>query len=130
MKTIADDLTSQFGSVASFEPLDNDSIRILYDKDNFDDEINEVLKQAGVKLDEDESCLEQSHDEEDGEIDPKTKKEKTKRKEVPVEDGLNVCGPALWFPKTKDYENSAVAYYVTKDYLTKNDSEDDDDDDQ
>lgn len=65
-----------------------------------------------------------------GEMDPKTKKEKTRRKEVPVEDGLNVCGPALWFPKTKDYENSAVAYYVTKDYLAKNDSEDDDDDDQ
>nr|DAJ42446.1 MAG TPA: Protein of unknown function (DUF3293) [Caudoviricetes sp.] len=72
MKTIADDLTSQFGSIASFEPLDNDSIRILYNKDSFDDEINEVLKQAGVRLDEDESCSEQSHDEEDGEIDPKT----------------------------------------------------------
>lgn len=88
MKTIADDLTSQFGSVASFEPLDNDSIRILYDKDNFDDEINEVLKQAGVKLDEDESCLEQSHDEEDGEIDPKTGNKKLFEEEPFPEDSV------------------------------------------
>lgn len=88
MKTIADDLTSQFGSVASFEPLDNDSIRILYDKDNFDDEINEVLKQAGVKLDEDESCSEQSHDEEDGEIDPKTGNKKLFEEEPYPEDSV------------------------------------------
>ena len=88
MKTIADDLTSQFGSVASFEPLDNDSIRILYDKDNFDDEINEVLKQAGVKLDEDESCSEQSHDEEDGEIDPKTGNKKLFEEEPFPEDSV------------------------------------------
>lgn len=88
MKTIADDLTSQFGSVASFEPLDNDSIRILYDKDNFDDEINEVLKQAGVKLVEDESCSEQSHDEEDGEIDPKTGNKKLFEEEPFPEDSV------------------------------------------
>lgn len=88
MKTIADDLTSQFGSVASFEPLDNDSIRILYDKDNFDDEINEVLKQAGVKLDEDETCSEQSHDEEDGEIDPKTGNKKLFEEEPFPEDSV------------------------------------------
>ena len=65
-----------------------------------------------------------------GEIDSKTKKEKTKRASSPVPDALNVCAPAIWFPKTKDYESSAVAYYVTKDYLANNDQEEDEDGDQ
>lgn len=66
-----------------------------------------------------------------GEINEKTHKEKTIKKPTPIEDGLNVVGPAIWFPKTKDYESSAVAYYVTKDYLTKPEesTEDDDNDD-
>lgn len=66
-----------------------------------------------------------------GEINEKTHKEKTIKKPTPIEDGMNVVGPAIWFPKTKDYESSAVAYYVTKDYLTKPEetSEDDDNDD-
>lgn len=64
-----------------------------------------------------------------GEIDPETKKEKTKRAANPVSDALNVCAPAIWFPKTEDYESSAVAYYVTKDYLANNEQEDDEDGD-
>ena len=64
-----------------------------------------------------------------GEFDEKKNKIITKRKEEPVPDGLNACGPAIWFPKTKDFESSAVAYYVTKDYMEKNKVEEDSSDD-
>lgn len=36
-----------------------------------------------------------------------------------VEDGCSVCAPAIWFPKTKDYEKSATTFYVSKDYLKR-----------
>lgn len=36
-----------------------------------------------------------------------------------IKDGKSVCAPAIWFPKTKDYEKSATLYYVSKDYLDK-----------
>lgn len=28
----------------------------------------------------------------------------------------NISAPAIWFPKTKDYENSATNFYINPDY--------------
>ena len=50
------------------------------------------------------------------EFDSKTNKFKAKRGN-PIEDGQNLTGPAIWFPHTKSYEESAVLYYVTKDFI-------------
>ena len=52
------------------------------------------------------------------EFDPKTNKQKAIRGDI-VKDGQSVCAPAIWFSKTKDYENSATLYFVSKDYLDK-----------
>lgn len=43
------------------------------------------------------------------EFDPKTNKQKAIRGDE-VKDGKSVCAPAIWFPKTKDYEKSATLY--------------------
>lgn len=37
-----------------------------------------------------------------------------------IKDGQNVCAPAIWFSKTKDYESSGTVYYVSKDYMKIN----------
>ena len=50
--------------------------------------------------------------------DPNTNKMVTKRGPI-INDGINVCAPAIWFSKTKDYEASATIYYVNEDYLSK-----------
>ncbi len=52
------------------------------------------------------------------EYNPKTNKQKAVRG-AEVKDGKSACAPAIWFPKTKDYEKSATLYYVSKDYLDK-----------
>ena len=57
------------------------------------------------------------------EYDSKTNKQKAIRGDE-VKDGKSVCAPAIWFPKTKDYEKSATLYYVSKDYLDKEKKED------
>lgn len=33
-----------------------------------------------------------------------------------IEDAQNISAPAIWFPKTKDYENSATNFYINPDY--------------
>lgn len=60
------------------------------------------------------------------EFDLKTNKQKAIRGDE-VKDGKSVCAPAIWFPKTKDYEKSATLYYVSKDYLDKEKKDDDED---
>ena len=57
-----------------------------------------------------------------GEYDPKTNKEKAKRGKL-IPDGINVCAPAIWFPKTNNYEESATTYYVSKDYLRREEAQ-------
>lgn len=52
------------------------------------------------------------------EFDSKTNKMKTERGKL-ILDGQSVCAPAIWFPSTKNYEQSAISYYVTKDYLER-----------
>lgn len=44
-------------------------------------------------------------------------------------DGINLAAPAIWFPKTKDIDKSAVLFYVNKDYLGYMDAVDYGDDD-
>lgn len=56
------------------------------------------------------------------EFDPKTNKQKAMRGDA-VNDGQSICAPAIWFPKTKDYEKSATLYYVNKDYLDRENME-------
>ena len=51
------------------------------------------------------------------EFNHKTNKYKTKNSEFPIPNGISVSGPAIWFSDTKDFEESATEYYVTKDYL-------------
>lgn len=60
------------------------------------------------------------------EFDSKTNKQKAIRGDE-VKDGKSACAPAIWFPKTKDYEKSATLYYVSKDYLDKEKKDDDED---
>ncbi len=50
------------------------------------------------------------------EFNPKTNKYKTKNSDLPIPNGISVSGPAIWFSETKDFEESATEYYVTKDY--------------
>lgn len=40
----------------------------------------------------------------------------TKRGKL-ISNAINASGPVIWFPHTSNYENSAVSYYVTKDYI-------------
>lgn len=61
-----------------------------------------------------------------GEYDPKTNKEKAKRGKL-IPDGINVCAPAIWFPKTNNYEESATTYYVSNDYLRREAKQEEDD---
>lgn len=53
-----------------------------------------------------------------GEYDKKTNKEKAKRGSI-ISDGISVCAPAIWFPNTEHYDQSAVMFYVSKDYLDR-----------
>lgn len=34
-----------------------------------------------------------------------------------IDDAVNTSGPTIWFPHATNYEDSAISYYVTKDYL-------------
>lgn len=34
-----------------------------------------------------------------------------------INDAINTSGPTIWFPHATNYEDSAISYYVTKDYL-------------
>ena len=44
-----------------------------------------------------------------------------------IPDGINVCAPAIWFPKTNNYEESATTYYVSNDYLRREAKQEEDD---
>lgn len=44
----------------------------------------------------------------------------------PVQDAQNVVGLAIWFPKTKDMEQSAVEVYANKDYIRYLNDDDED----
>ena len=49
-------------------------------------------------------------------------KNKVKYRRIEPAVAFNVVGPAIWFPKTKDIDRSAVVYYVNKDYLKYSES--------
>ena len=52
-------------------------------------------------------------------------KKKVYKRGNPVKDAQNVVGLAIWFPKTKDMEQSAVEVFANKDYIRYlNDDED------